>query len=102
MVFKKSRAEAAADAGMKAMRRGRATTGEAADIFKVSKPTIRNWINDGKLSAVWLGKRQMISLDSIVAAGGVLPPLSMVKDAKVKHFDTIDTSSGDSYDDYYD
>ena len=64
------------------------TVKEIADRLKLNEQTVRNWIDDGKLPAVRIGRRiriRRVDLDHVLAQGAtveIAPPASTVAPAK--------------------
>ncbi len=94
MSHKLSKSEAAAEAGIAALQRGKATVAETAAIFGVVPMTINYRLNTGQLPGIKIGRKWWIPLKAIVDAGGVLPPTHLVPGAKADALLDVDLSSG--------
>src|SRR5579884_4059666 len=60
------------------------TVAEVAELLKLNQQTVRNWIDQGSLPAVRVGRRVRIrrsDLDRVLEEGATAPPGSTVRDA---------------------
>lgn len=85
-MFKKSKSEERADAGVRTLQRGRANTKDAALILGIAPATCKRRMLDGELPYVQIGGTRYVSIEVLRAHGGVLPPPSLVKNAKSEWF----------------
>ena len=95
-----SKAEQAANAGVRILKRGRATTGEAARVLYVTLPTILKYIRGGQLEAIQIGGRKYVTIESLVNAGAHLPSPFVLEIPPPKEIDSNDDVNdiGDYYD----
>ncbi len=93
-----SSSEQAGTAGLQILKRGWATTGEAAKVLNVTPVTVRNALRDGRLEGVAVGGRTRVSIESLRNAGARLPSPTQLG---IKIPDAIDSNTI-TVDDYYD
>jgi excisionase family DNA binding protein len=71
-----SKSEAAAIAGVRIMKKGWATTGEAGKVLGVTASTALRYVTEGKLDGYQIGGRTRVTIESLRRIGASLPPPS--------------------------
>lgn len=87
MTLRKSDAEERAEVLLKVIERGRASIRQAACLFGVAGPTMRNKISNGDVRAVLIGPRYYISLRELVRGGIALPSLPRLREKIAYHLE---------------